>query len=78
MTAPPPPAGGNDKTTLFGVLGIIFALCCPIVGIIFAILSMNQAKKFGTSQALGVTGLVIAGVNILLNVVGFSAGWWGF
>lgn len=79
MTAPgAPAAAGNDRTTLFGVLGIIFALCCPIVGIVFAILSMNAARSHGNAQTLGIVGLVIAGANILINIVGSAAGWYSF
>lgn len=67
MTAPAPT--GSDKTTLWGVLGIVFALCCPIVGIIFAILSLLETKKHNTSPALAYVGFVIAGLNILLNII---------
>jgi hypothetical protein len=79
MTAPGAPvAASNDRTTLFGVLGIVFALCCPIIGIVFAILSMNEAKKRGNPQTLGIVGLVIAAANILINIVGGAAGWYSF
>jgi len=66
MTQPvvPPPAApaGKDNTTLFGVLGIIFALCCPLVGVIFGVLSQQQAKKNGKPATLAIVAYVIAAV----------------
>jgi uncharacterized membrane protein len=70
LTAPMPPAGAapasNDKTTLWGVLGIVIGfLCCPILGIVFGILSMNEAKKVGKPNTLGI-------VAIVASVAGFA------
>lgn len=72
MTTPyPPPAAtpANDRTTLFGVLGIVFGICCPIVGIIFAVLSLNAAKKAGKPQTLAIIGFVVAAISIVLGIV---------
>lgn len=65
----PPVAAGNDRTTLWGVLGIVFALCCPIVGIVFSVLALIEARKFGKPPTLAYVGFVIAGLNIVLNIV---------
>ncbi len=67
MTTPAPT--GSDKTTLWGVLGIIFALCCPVVGIIFSVLSLLESKKYNTSPVLAYVGFVIAGLNILSGII---------
>jgi hypothetical protein len=76
MTAPGAPvAAGNDKTTLFGVLGIILALCCWPAGIVFAFLSMNEAKKYGNQPTLAYVGFVVAGLNLIFGIVGASQGW---
>jgi hypothetical protein len=72
LTAPyPPPAAtpANDKTTLWGVLGIVFAICCPILGIIFAVLSMMEAKKVGKPQTLAYVGFALAAINIVVNII---------
>jgi hypothetical protein len=65
----PPAAAGNDKVTLWGVLGIVFALCCPLLGIVFAVLCLNEAKKFGKPNTLAIVAFVIAGLNIILNII---------
>jgi hypothetical protein len=72
LTTPYPPSAAqpaNDKTTLFGVLGIVFALCCPIVGIIFSALSLNAAKKAGKPQTLAIIGFVVAALSIIVGII---------
>jgi amino acid transporter len=65
-----PPAAtpaGNDKTTLWGVLGIVIGLlCCPIVGVVFGVLSINEAKKAGKPNTLGIVAIVASVVGIVL------------
>jgi hypothetical protein len=77
LTGPyPPPAAtpANDKTTLWGVLGIVFAFCCLPLGVIFAILSMNEAKKVGKPPTLAYIGLGISAVLLVLNIILFATG----
>jgi hypothetical protein len=59
-------AGGNDRTTMWGVLGIIIGLiCCGILGIVFGALSIRDAKRYGRSQVLGWVAIVLSALNIL-------------
>jgi hypothetical protein len=71
LTAYPPPAAtpANDKTTLWGVLGIVFAICCPILGIVFAILSLNEAKKSAKPPTLAYVGFALSAVVIVVNII---------
>jgi hypothetical protein len=78
LTAPyPPPAAtpaGNDKTTLWGVLGIVIGLlCCPILGVVFGILSMNEAKKVGKPNTLGIIAIVASAINIIFSIVYYTS-----
>ena len=74
MTAP----AANDKTTLWGVIGIVGAICCPIVGLIFGILSMQEAKRSGKPNTLGIVALVLAALNIVWSIYAWSAGIYNF
>jgi hypothetical protein len=66
---PPAAAGANDRTTLWGVLGIVIGfLCCPILGIVFGILSMQEAKKAGKPNTLGIVAIVASVVGIAVSV----------
>jgi hypothetical protein len=71
LTPPMQPgaAPASDRVTLWGVLGIVFAICCPILGIVFSVLSMLDARKVGKPPTLAYVGFAIAGLNILLNII---------
>ncbi|HZN76334.1 MAG TPA: hypothetical protein VFC00_32305 [Micromonosporaceae bacterium] len=70
MTVPGQPvAAGNDKTTLYGVLGIVFSICCAIVGIIFSVLSLMEAKKVGKQPTLAYVGFAVAALNIIGGII---------
>jgi hypothetical protein len=77
LTAPMPPAAapaGSDKTTLWGVLGIIFALCCWPLGVVFGILSMLEARKVGKQPTLAYVAFGIAVVIVIVNIILFATG----
>lgn len=78
MTAPMPPAGAapasGDKTTLWGVLGIVIGLlCCWPLGIVFGILSMNEAKKVGKPNTLAYLAFAAAAVNLIFGAIYWTA-----
>jgi hypothetical protein len=62
--APP----SSNHTQLYGILGIVLAVvCCPLLGVLFGWLSMNEAKKTGSDDTLGKVGFWI---GIALTAVG--------
>jgi hypothetical protein len=63
-----PAAVPNDKTTLWGVLGIVF-FCCPLLGIVFGVLSMMEAKKYGKQPTLAYVAFALAGLWIVINLI---------
>ncbi|MDQ7903261.1 hypothetical protein RB614_01840 [Phytohabitans sp. ZYX-F-186] len=70
MSYPPPAAQpANDKTTLWGVLGIVIGLiCCWPAGIVFGILSLQEAKKSGKSPTLAYIAFAACALNLLGSV----------
>jgi hypothetical protein len=71
---PPPPAAGNDKTTLWGVLGIVFSFCCFPLGIVFAILSLLEARKAGKQPTLAYVAFGVVALAIVLNIIFLATG----
>jgi putative Ca2+/H+ antiporter (TMEM165/GDT1 family) len=72
LTAPMPPAAApaSDKTTLWGVLGIVVGLlCCWPLGVVFGILSMNEAKRVGKPNTLAILAFVASAINLIFGVV---------
>ena len=75
MTPPPggpprrPDAAARDQTTLWGVLGIVFALCCPPIGLLFGILSLLEAKRFRRVPILAYLSFVLFVAGGVINVI---------
>jgi threonine/homoserine/homoserine lactone efflux protein len=72
LTVPgPPPAAAtpNDRTTLWGVLGIVFMLCCWPIGLVFAILSLQEARKYGKQPTLSYVAFGLLVLAIIGNIV---------
>jgi hypothetical protein len=63
----PPPR--SDNTTLFGVLGIVLAICFWPAGIVFSVLAMNAAAKVGKPRTLGIVGLSLCGIAIIISII---------
>ncbi len=62
------PRAGGDKVTLWGVLGIVTALCCcGVLGIVFGWLSVREAKQVGKSPVLGYIAIAIGVLGIIAD-----------
>lgn len=68
-----PPAAANDKTTLWGVLGIVGAFCCWPAGVVFAILCLLEAKKYNKPPTLAYIAFGVLALGLIANIVFISA-----
>jgi len=78
-TTGPVTAGGKNNTQLFGILGIVFAVvCCPLLGILFGWMSMNEAKKTGSDDTLGKVGfwlgIAMTAIALIATIIAVCAG----
>jgi hypothetical protein len=71
---PPAAAPGNDKVTLWGVLGIVFAFCCSPLGIVFGVLSLNESKKVGKPPTLGYIAIGLGAVFLVIGIISAATG----
>jgi hypothetical protein len=67
--SPPPAAAGNDKVTLWGVLGIVFAFCCWPLGVVFGILGLLEARKVGKQPTLAYVAFGIIVLALIVNII---------
>lgn len=66
-----PVASGNDRTTLWGVLSIIGAFCCWPLGLLFAILSLMEARKYGKQPTLAYVAFGVLVIGLIVNIIVF-------
>jgi hypothetical protein len=71
MTAP----AARDRTTLWGILGIIGAFCCWPLGLLFGILCYTESRRRGKQPTLAYVTFAILAIGLIFNIIGFSAGW---
>ncbi len=71
MTAP---AAANDRTTLWGVLGIVGAFCCWPLGVVFSILCLMEAKKFNKPPTLAYVAFGVLALGLVVNIIVLSTG----
>jgi hypothetical protein len=67
-----PAAAPNDRTTLWGVLGIIGAFCCWPLGLLFGILCYRDARKYGRSPTLAYVTFAVLVIGLISNIIFFS------
>lgn len=65
----PPATPAKDRTTLFGVLGIIGVVCCAPLGIVFGLLSLMDARKNHKSQTIGYVALGLSVISLIAHIV---------
>ncbi len=63
----------------FGILGLVFSMLIPLLGIIFGSIAMSKAKNYAliyplvgkakTGKILGIVGLVVSIVWIVLAAI---------
>ncbi len=64
-----PVAGQSPPGQVFGILSIVFPFVgLSIIGLIFGIISMNQAAKVHASKTLGIVGTILSAIFTLLGL----------
>jgi hypothetical protein len=71
---PPAAAPANDRSTLWGILGIVFTFCCWPLGVVFAILSLLDARKAGKQPTLAYVAFGILALGLVVDIILFATG----
>lgn len=76
MTAYTPRPGGpaNDRSTVFGVVGIVGAICCLPVGIIFGALAIRAARRSGRPPTLGYIAIGLSALVLIIQLILWATG----
>jgi len=73
---PPPPPGRpvNDRSTVYGVIGIVGAFCCLPIGLIFGILAIRSARRFGRPATLGYIAIGLSVAVAIVHIIVWADG----
>jgi hypothetical protein len=72
--SPPPAAPANDRTTLYGVVGIVGAVCCLPVGIVFGVLAIRSARRAGKPPTLGYIAVGLCALAVVVELILWATG----
>jgi general stress protein CsbA len=54
----------------WGLLGVVIGLiCCGILGVVFGILSIRDARRFGRSPVIGWVAIALSVINIVASLI---------
>jgi presenilin-like A22 family membrane protease len=66
-----PPAGppAQDPGRTMGIVGLILAIFCSLIGLIVSAIAYNKSKKAGYQNNFALAGIIIGIVSLVLGVV---------
>jgi hypothetical protein len=68
-TAPAQAVTGQDRTKVYGIVGMIVGvICCPIVGIVLGVLSIRESKRFNGSPTLGYFAIALSVIGVIWSL----------
>ncbi|HEY5845574.1 MAG TPA: hypothetical protein VIT42_02170 [Microlunatus sp.] len=80
--APPPPGGGNpygapqyggppaqDPGRTLGIVGLVLAVVCSLVGIVVSIIAYNKSKNAGFKNNIALAGIIVGAVVFVLSFI---------
>jgi presenilin-like A22 family membrane protease len=62
-----PPAQDPGRT--MGIVGLILAIFCSLIGLIVSAIAYNKSKKAGYQNNFALAGIIIGIVSLVLGVV---------
>jgi putative ABC transport system permease protein len=72
------PAASQQKTTLDGIVYTTFAVAAIVVGLFFALLTLEKRSEYAVLKAIGMSNLTLVGAifvqAVMSSVVGFALG----
>jgi len=77
---PPAPPPGDPGRTL-GIVGLILAFFCSLIGLIISIIAYRQSQQAGYKNNIALAGIIVGAVSLafglILQFTGALAGLWG-
>ena len=71
MTYQPPPAGApaQDPGRTLGIVGLILAIFCNLIGMIVSIIAYTRSKNAGYKNNIAMAGIIVGAVLLVLSLI---------
>ena len=68
QAVPPPPAAQDPGRTL-GIVGLILAFFCSLIGMILSIVAYRQSAQAGYKNNIALAGIIVGAVFLVLGII---------
>ena len=68
QAVPPPPAAQDPGRTL-GIVGLILAFFCSLIGMIISIVAYRQSAQAGYKNNIALAGIIVGAVFLVLSII---------
>jgi heme/copper-type cytochrome/quinol oxidase subunit 1 len=68
QAVPPPPAAQDPGRTL-GIVGLILAFFCSLIGMIISIVAYRQSAQAGYKNNIALAGIIVGAVLLVLSII---------
>jgi hypothetical protein len=65
---PPAPAPGDPGRTL-GIVGLILAFFCSLIGLIISIIAYRQSQQAGYQNNIALAGIIVGAVSLAIGLI---------
>ena len=65
---PPAPAPQDPGRTL-GIVGLILAFFCSLIGLIISIVAYRQSRRSGYESRIALTGIIVGSIFVFLSLI---------
>ena len=67
--APPPGATGEDPGRTMGIVGLILAIFCNLIGLVVSIIAYNRSKTAGYKNNIALAGIIVGAVLFVIGLI---------
>jgi Ca2+/H+ antiporter len=65
---PPTPAPEDPGRTL-GIVGLILAFFCSLIGLIISIIAYRQSQQAGYKNNIALAGIIVGAISLVLGLI---------
>lgn len=63
-----PPAPAADPGRTLGIVGLILAFFCSLIGLIISIIAYRQSQQAGYKNNIAMAGIIVGAISLLLGI----------